>query len=148
MVVEVDGAGLEPQRHAPHPAALVDLGREYHPDVQGLVLSDETVLKEMDSEIGKNSNILPARITSTGISGSVADAKQFETLSAFVKKTVQKLLSSLADGNIDIAPYRKTTSSACDFCKLSAFCAHDGSGYRNFEKQAAQEIWNEMEAEA
>ncbi len=116
--------------------------------LQGLVLSDETVLKEMDSEIGKSSNILPARITSTGISGSVADAKQFETLSAFVKKTVQKLLSSLADGNIDIAPYRKTTSSACDFCKLSAFCAHDGSGYRNFEKQAAQEIWNEMEAEA
>jgi len=116
--------------------------------LQGLVLSDETVLREMDSDIGKSSAILPARITATGVSGSIASEKQFETLSAYVKKTVQKLLSTLAEGNIDIAPYRKATNSACDFCKFSAFCAHDGSGFRNFDKQSAQEIWKEMEAEA
>ncbi len=116
--------------------------------LQGLVLSDENALKAMDSGIGKSSDILPARIMSTGIVGSVASAKQFEVLAAHVKKTVLQLLASLEEGRVEIAPYRKQTMSACTYCNFASFCAHDGSAYRNLEKQSAAEIWKEMEAEA
>ncbi len=115
--------------------------------LQGLVLSDEKVLQAMDSDIGKSSDILPARLLSTGVGGSVASGKQFEMLSRHVTKTVTKLLSCLEKGDVSISPYRKGTEAACTYCKFSAFCAHDGSAYRMLENRTAAEIWEEMEAE-
>ncbi len=115
--------------------------------LKGLVLSDEAVLQKMDSGIGKSSEILPARIGTSGIIGSVASGEQFEILSRHVKKTVTKLLGALEAGHVDIAPYRRDDTSACTYCKFASFCAHDGSGFRKLEKQKAEEIWREMEAE-
>lgn len=115
--------------------------------LNGLVLSDETVLQAMDSGIGRSSEIIPASIGKTGIGGSVASGEQFETLSRYVKKTVARLLEELERGRVDIAPYKKGDMSACTYCSFAPFCAHDGSGYRYFEKQKPEEVWKEMEAE-
>lgn len=116
--------------------------------LKGLVLGDEEVLRKMDAGMDKSSDILPARITASGPSGSVATGAQFEKLSAHVKKTVAQLLAALDAGNVDIAPYKKEDASACTYCKFASFCAHDGSGFRHLEKRKAAEIWEEMEAEA
>ncbi len=115
--------------------------------LSGLLVSDEEILKAMDSGIGASSDILPARIQSTGVKGSVATGTQFEVLDAYVKKTVNRLLSTLSEGNVEISPYKKGDMSACTYCKFAAFCAHDGSRYRHLEKAKTEEIWQAMEAE-
>jgi len=115
--------------------------------LKGLVLGDEEVLRKMDTAMDKNSDILPARIGSTGPMGSVASGAQFEKLEQHVKKTVTKLLTALEAGNVDVSPYKKDDISACTYCKFASFCAHDGSGFRHLEKRNATEIWGELEAE-
>jgi len=116
--------------------------------LKGIVLSDEKVLRQMDTSMENSSEILPARIGQSGVTGSVASAKQFETLSRHVKRTVIELLSALEEGRVDIAPYRKSDVSACTYCKFASFCAHDGTGFRDIGKRKTEEIWEEMGGEA
>ncbi len=115
--------------------------------LSGLVLSDEDVLRAMDKDLGTSSDILPAKITKSGVGGSVATEKQFATLSRYVQKTVKDLIKILGDGHLDISPYKKSDGNACEFCPYGAFCAHDGSKYRELQKFSAEEVWEEMEAE-
>lgn len=115
--------------------------------LNGLLINDEDILKAMDSSIGASSDILPARIQSTGVRGSVASGEQFMVLEAYVKKTVNRLLTALHEGNVDISPYKKGDMTACAYCDYAAFCAHDGRRYRELKKGKADEIWQAMEAE-
>lgn len=115
--------------------------------LKGIVLSDEKILRHMDTGMESGSEIIPAKIGKTGVTGSVASAKQFDVLSRYVKKTVSQLLLKLEEGCVDIAPYRKNDISACTYCKFSSFCAHGGREFRDLEKRKAEEIWKEMEGE-
>lgn len=133
--------------HPEEDAAVLEKMRRQKFKLNGLLVSDEDILKAMDSEIGASSDVLPARIQSTGVRGSVASGAQFEILDAYVKKTVSRLLKALGEGNIEISPYKKGDISACTYCNFAAFCAHDGSRYRHLEKAKAEEIWQAMEAE-
>ncbi len=128
-------------------AEVIEMLRRKEFKLDGLVLSDENVLRAMDADIDKKSGIIPAGISASGISGNVASGKQFEVLSAHVQKTVKKLVSLLMEGKVDIAPYRRQAESPCTYCKFSAICRHDGSAYRELTVEKADEVWAKMEAE-
>lgn len=115
--------------------------------LQGLVLSDENILKAMDVDFGSKSDIIPARIQKETVVGSVATEKQFMLLEKHVKQTVHKLLAELSDGNIPISPYKKEKNTACQYCEFSSFCAHNGNHFRMLSNLKTDEIWERMEAE-
>lgn len=135
------------EAHPEEETAVLEKMQKQKFKLSGLLVNDEELLKAMDSGIGASSDVLPVRIQSTGVRGSVASFQQFDTLDAYVKKTVNRLLTALSEGNIGISPYKKGDMSACTYCKYAAFCAHDGSRFRHLEKTKAEEIWQAMEAE-
>ena len=122
--------------------------REKQFKLSGLVLEDEEILRAMDNGVDSSASVLPAKITKSGITGSVATGKQFEQLEKHVKKTISALLTKLSKGDISISPYKIEDRSACTYCKFKTFCAHDGDAFRHLSALSKDEIWERMEAES
>ena len=116
--------------------------------LSGLLLEDADILKEMDGSFGEASSILPAKVTASGVSGSVANGKQFEALEKHVKKIISELLTNLSKGDISISPFKKEDRTACTYCKFKTFCAHDGKTYRSLAALSKDEVWERLEAES
>lgn len=122
--------------------------------LRGLLLKDMDVVRSMDKEMERNSEIIPASIRADGEFGSnsrVVSQEQFEILRKHVKNTIKNLSSEMLSGNIRIKPYKKNKEVPCKFCDYSAICQFDtsikGNNYRMINEKKDDEIWNLMEKE-
>ncbi|WP_446898600.1 helicase-exonuclease AddAB subunit AddB [Clostridium sp. LBM24168] len=121
--------------------------------MNGLLLDDPDIIKDMDSSIDGVSDILPASIKKDGsISysrSSVATLDQFNMLRKYVKVMMASLCERILEGDIEIYPYKEKSKSGCDFCIYSAICQFDtsikGSKYNVLEKKSVDEIWRDIE---
>lgn len=75
--------------------------------------------------------------TPTAGSG-VLEASTFESLRRFVRDKIAALGTEILKGDIDVAPYRFGSKTACDYCDLMGICQFDltygGNRYRNLKK--------------
>jgi len=99
--------------------------------MSGLVLADANIIKAIDSEVGRSSKIIPATITAkAGVGGSsVATLDEFNDLRVQVVKKIQQIGSRMADGNINIFPYKKGVATGCDYCQYGAVCRFQKDDY-------------------
>lgn len=115
--------------------------------MKGLLLADVDVIKEMDREIDGDSTIIPARINKDGSLGrsSAANLEQFEHLRGHVKRKLGELCEDMAEGNIEISPYKKKKETPCSYCKFSSICQFDTSigdnKYRTIRDMKDDELW-------
>lgn len=120
--------------------------------MNGLLLKDVRVVKEMDKGMERYSLIIPATINkdgSLGKSGSVITREQFDLLRKYVRETLVNLCEDMLSGNIEIKPSKEKSHSACNFCSYSAICQFDSSmkdnKYRYVNKKKDEEIWELMD---
>ncbi len=117
--------------------------------MKGVVLNDSRVVRAMDKEMIKTSDILPVRENASGeLGGSVLTEKQFEYLSGHVKYLVSSLSGKLLEGRTDIYPYKTKETSACQFCAYKTACGFDmsvpGCRYRHIESLGFQDALSVM----
>jgi len=122
--------------------------------LEGLVLKDEQIIKEMDKSIEGTSYIIPATINKDGSIGKNtkgATKEQFELLRKHVKKTIQRLTEEMLEGNISISPYKKDKETPCKYCPYSSICQFEknfkDNDYRVIKTKDVEEIWSMLEQE-
>ncbi|MBI6874141.1 helicase-exonuclease AddAB subunit AddB [Clostridium aciditolerans] len=121
--------------------------------MNGLLLDNLEVIKEMDSEIEKSSDIIPVTIKKDGeiskSQSSVATLEQFQLLRKYVKDTIAELCEHILEGNIDINPCKKKNKNSCEYCIYPAICQFDttikDNKYRILEDKSNEEVWQAIE---
>lgn len=118
--------------------------------LDGLVLNDEEVIRDMDRNYLSGSEFLPVKINKNGTvkaTSSLATMHQFNLLINHVKSTMKKIGNDILKGKIDIMPYRNAKGSPCDYCEYKIVCKFDPkkSGYRNCESVRATSAWEIFE---
>jgi ATP-dependent helicase/nuclease subunit B len=121
--------------------------------MKGLLLADVRLIKEMDNSIEGASLIIPARINKGDVLGksSAASLEQFVMLRNHVRRLLKGLCEEIMKGNVSIRPYRKNTTTSCDYCSFSAACQFDTAmkenSYRQLYDREDEEVWSIMKEE-
>lgn len=120
--------------------------------MNGLVNSSLPVIRHMDREIEKESDVIPVAMKDGLIQeakSSVAGGKRFSHLSNFVNGSLKAMGEEILDGNAAVNPYKQGNRTACDYCPYHSVCGFDlktsGYGFRRFRPMKAEEIWKEIE---
>ncbi|MCR5267057.1 MAG: exodeoxyribonuclease V subunit gamma [Lachnospiraceae bacterium] len=84
----------------------------------GLVSSDEEIYKKMDRDMTTTSNIIPVRLTKTGIDANsgTATGEEFRLISNYVNHTIRSMGQKMMEGDISARP------GNCDFCAFASVC--------------------------
>lgn len=121
--------------------------------MNGLVLSDVEIIKEMDREIDGSSMIVPVRLKKDGTvstsMSSVASREQFAMLRKFVRKTIANKCEEMLEGDISIRPYKNQKKTPCEYCLYSAICQFDssikGNSYNMINDLKDDQCWQAIE---
>jgi ATP-dependent helicase/nuclease subunit B len=119
--------------------------------MNGLLLADVKILKEMDKTIDGNSLIIPARINKGDVLGknsSVATIEQFNILREYIKKLLENLGEEMLKGDISITPYKNKKLTSCQYCSYTSICQFDpvlrDNKYRVIMDKSDDEVWELM----
>ena len=122
--------------------------------MNGLVNSSLDVIRHMDREIEKESDVIPVALKDgyvQELKSSVAGGKRFAHLTDYVNQKLREMGEEILDGNVAADPYKQGNRTACDYCPYHSVCGFDlktdGYGFRRFKPMKAQEIWKEIEKE-
>lgn len=120
--------------------------------MSGLVNSSLDVIKHLDKEIEKESDVIPVAIKDGLIQpskSSVAGGDRFGHLIGFVNKNLKTMGEEILDGNTAINPYKQGNRTACDYCPYHSVCGFDlktsGFGFRKFKSMKPEQIWAEID---
>lgn len=115
--------------------------------LNGLLLKDAKLVREMDNGINAYSLIIPAYMKKDGTIGesSAATLEQFELLRSYVRKLVINICEEMLNGNISVTPCRKKDFTPCSYCRYLAVCGFDpgieGNSFRNLTDKKDEEIF-------
>lgn len=119
--------------------------------MQGLLLKDARIIKEMDKNLERYSLIIPAQVNADGsLSGNTSSAtrEEFEILTKYVRTIVVSLCEEMLQGNISILPCKKKDYIACNFCEYAAICKFDvtirDNKYKLLLDKSDEELWKLM----
>lgn len=116
--------------------------------MQGLLLKDARIIREMDKNMEKYSLVIPAQMNTDGSlaqNTSAATREQFQLLREYVRNIVVSLCEEMLQGNITIMPCKKKEYIACTFCNYSAICKFDvairDNKYKLLIDKSEEELW-------
>lgn len=119
--------------------------------LNGLVNSRIDVIRWMDKEVEKRSEVLPVSLKKDGNvdkKSSVATAEQFLGLSSLVNSKIEQIGKEILEGSVEINPYELDSKSACDYCSYRGICGFDGKieGFqkRRLKKFDTDTIWEKL----
>ena len=122
--------------------------------MNGLVNSSLDVIRHMDRDIEKESDVIPVALKDgyvQEVKSSVAGGKRFARLADFVNGQLKTMGGEILDGNVAVNPYKQGNRTACDYCPYHSVCGFDlktdGYGFRRFRPMKAEEIWKEIDPE-
>ncbi|AZV55698.1 helicase-exonuclease AddAB subunit AddB [Clostridium sp. AWRP] len=121
--------------------------------MNGLLLNDPDVIRQMDSKMEKASDIICASVKKDGnlskVQSSLATRKQFELLRKYVRSTIVDLSEKILKGDIEAAPYKNKSRTGCSYCIYSAICQFDtsikGNEYKILRDKKDEEVWKDIE---
>lgn len=118
--------------------------------MNGLVQREEEAARKIDRTLES----LPVSLNKDGTfrkSSKTAGKEEFKLLSQYVKKKIQEIRSSIAQGNARVSPYQLGQEKACTYCPYGAVCGFEqkipGYEFRNLKKFSDEEIWKLMKGE-
>ncbi|MCC5912181.1 MAG: helicase-exonuclease AddAB subunit AddB [Clostridiaceae bacterium] len=119
--------------------------------MKGLVLKDLKVIKSIDKNIERDSNIIPVSINkdeSLSKKSSVASEEDFLHLINHVKGLIKEIAKEIVKGNIKIEPYKKKKQTSCEYCSYKAICQFDAvfeeNKYRNIKELKDEEVLDKI----
>ena len=122
--------------------------------MNGLVNSSLDVIRHMDREIAKESDVIPVALKDgyvQELKSSVAGGERFAHLTDYVNRKLTEMGEEILDGNVAVDPYKQGNRTACDYCPYHSVCGFDlktdGYGFRRFKSMKAEEIWKEIDPE-
>jgi len=121
--------------------------------MQGLLLADVKLIRQMDREMEGPSLIIPARINKGEVLGksSAASLNQFKILCSYVEKLLAQIADEIMNGKMTISPYRDKNTTACKYCPYKPVCQFDTAfpehRYRYISDMKDEEVWKAMEGE-
>ncbi len=120
--------------------------------MNGLVNSELDIIRHLDREIEKESDVIPVVLKDGYVQesrSSVAGTRRFEDLRRFVSRKLKTAGQDILKGDTGLAPYKQGTRTACDYCPYHAVCGFDtktaGFGFRRLKTLKPEEIWQEIE---
>lgn len=96
--------------------------------MNGLVNDSEEVIRLMDRDFVKKSQVLPVSYNKDGTlskQSSAASEGEFLHTMSYVRESMGKMGAEMLAGNIAVLPYQKGSRTACDFCEFRAVCGFD-----------------------
>ena len=88
--------------------------------MNGLVLDDSAVLNAM--EPGLSGFYIPVKQGKNGPSGSLATLAEFGVIKKHIDSLLINIAEELSNGKIAAMPFRKNSSTPCDFCRYKGIC--------------------------
>jgi len=119
--------------------------------MNGLVLDDEKILKQMDKTLGAPETLLPIRTKKDGglyASQSAVSKEQFAMVRKQMQRAVYALSRSITSGNTAPVPFRTKTKTACQLCDFAPVCLFDagcGGKYKQIALSSNQAMENIMQ---
>lgn len=122
--------------------------------LDGLVNGDQEVIEHLDRDFTGNSLVIPVgknKDQSLSKASKAFSEQDFETISAYVKKTVDRMEGEMLKGDIGITPYEMGNATGCDYCEYRGICGFDeafeGCSYRKLGKLSDDEALEHMRRE-
>ncbi len=118
--------------------------------MNGLILSDAEIIKEMDRTIAGSSVFLPVKFKNDGSlskNNSAVTLEQFEILKKYVKGLMKNICEEILEGNVSIKPFKNKKTTSCKYCSFSSFCQFDTTmkdEYRKITVKKAEDVWQDM----
>ena len=118
----------------------------------GLVNGEEAIVKTMDLNLEKSSDVIPVSRNKDGSYSrysSVASTEQLRALSGYVREKMKQIGCEILEGKAGLDPYEKNGRTACDYCDFKDICGFDrkipGINYRRLKEFKPEEIWKMMQ---
>ena len=118
----------------------------------GLVNGEEAIVKAMDLNLEKSSDVIPVSRNKDGSYSrysSVASTEQLLALSGYVREKMKQIGCEILEGKASLDPYEKNGRTACDYCDFKDICGFDrkipGINYRRLKEFKPEEIWKMMQ---
>ena len=119
--------------------------------MNGLVQADPELVYRMDSSLGS----IPVSFNKDGNfrkNSSVADRTQFAVLGRYVRTKIEKIRSSILEGDAEVSPYELGKKNACTYCPYMTVCGFDrrlsGYEFRRLKNFSDEELWKAFDREA
>lgn len=107
--------------------------------MQGLVLADETVVRNMDTKLESGySDMLPLALKKSGgfySNSSVAPGETFRQLQSYVHHLIHQAGIAITTGRVELNPFQYKQNTACKYCPFRSVCQFDtGLEENNFHR--------------
>ena len=119
--------------------------------MNGLVQSDPDIVQKMDSSLSS----IPVTFNKDGSfrkNSSVASSEQFAVLGRYVRTKIEKIRSSILEGDARVSPYELGKKNACTYCPYMTVCGFDrklsGYEFRRLKNFSDEELWKAFDREA
>jgi len=119
--------------------------------MSGLVVRDLEIARLQDKAATGYSDIIPVQFLTGGDLGaksSAAAGDDFRALLEFVRHKVGEMSSRIFSGRVDVEPFRKGPSRACQYCPYGPLCTFDvlvpGNRYNVIRPLPAEGLWEEF----
>ena len=119
--------------------------------MNGLVQADSELVQRIDNSLGS----IPVAFNKDGSfrkNSSVADRAQFATLGRYVRTKIEKIRSSILEGDAQVSPYELGKKNACTYCPYMTVCGFDrklsGYEFRRLKNFSDEELWKAFDREA
>ena len=119
--------------------------------MNGLILADVNLVKEMDREVSDWSDIIPVRLKKDGTLGSQSSAaamEQFDDLCRYSKRLLAGMAREMMEGRAAINPFKDKKMTACRYCPYSSVCQFDptfsDNQYRYLRSMKDKEVWERI----
>lgn len=118
--------------------------------MNGLVQADPDLVQRMDSSLTS----IPVAFNKDGSfrkNSSVANREQFAVLGKYVKTKINKLRTSILEGEAQVEPYELGKKNACTYCPYETVCGFDrklpGYDFRRLKSFSDEELWKAFDKE-
>jgi ATP-dependent helicase/nuclease subunit B len=106
----------------------------------GLVSDDIGVIRLLDENIGKSSDVIPAGVNNDGSLSrysKIMGAADYKAISDYVRSKTKEFGQRILDGEIQVNPYEQGEKVACTYCGYRSICGYDenihGYSMRTFD---------------
>ncbi|MBE5821016.1 MAG: hypothetical protein E7311_00315 [Clostridiales bacterium] len=93
--------------------------------LNGFILNDKSLIRHMDHNIEKTSNLVNVKINDEGLSTNknALSLDEFNKLQQYSKKILTDISSEIMSGKIDVKPFWKSKiSNGCIYCSFNGIC--------------------------
>lgn len=117
--------------------------------MKGLVLADAKLIKAMDSNMQKESDVLNLSIKNDGSYSKMPTATedQIANLRKYIRFVLKQIGEEIINGNIKNEPAKRKNKTPCDYCEYKLICQFDkklGNSFKTLKELSDEEVYERI----